>query len=333
MLILGIETSCDDTSAAVLENKTVLSNLLSNQDDIHTKFGGIVPELASRKHVQIINFIVDSALREAEKKIGDIDLIAVTQGPGLIGSLLVGFSYAKALSHVSKTPFVGVDHLKGHILSVYLNNTNIQFPYISLVVSGGNSAIYLAKSFTEFSLLGCTRDDAAGEAFDKVSKLLGLPYPGGPHISKLAENGDPDSISFPRAWLEETSLDFSFSGLKTAVLNYINNQNRQNKSICTPDVCAAFQQAVLDVLVKKTINAAKLHKVNSIGLGGGVSANKLLREQFTTQCAKNNLNLYVPEVHYSTDNASMIALAGYYHYKYKGQSKLDSDVYSRSQLG
>ena len=333
MLILGIESSCDDTSAAVLKDDVVLSNVLSSQDDIHSKFGGVVPELASRQHLQAINPIVDSALEKAGVNLSDIKLIAATQGPGLIGSLLVGFSYSKALSHVSKIPFVGVDHMAGHILSIYLNDKKPLFPYIALIASGGTSSIYLAKSYTEFSCLGRTRDDAAGEAFDKVAKLLGLPYPGGPHVSKMAAQGHPNQIKFPRAWLEDDSLDFSFSGLKTAVLNYVNTSKAKNNPVDIPDICASFEAAVVEVLVTKTIKAAKLHNVKTIALGGGVSANSSLRSLLEKQCITNNMEYFSPQIKFCTDNAAMIALAGYYAYLKNGATGIEQDVYSRSHLG
>ncbi|BHH83003.1 tRNA (adenosine(37)-N6)-threonylcarbamoyltransferase complex transferase subunit TsaD [Desulforhopalus sp. 52FAK] len=333
MLILGIESSCDDTSAAVVKNGEVLSNVLSSQDEIHSKFGGVVPELASRQHLQAVHPIVLTALEKAGVQLSEVDLIATTQGPGLIGSLLVGFSYSKALSHVSKIPFVGVDHMAGHILSILLNEKKPTFPYISLVVSGGTSSIYLAKDYNEFTCLGRTRDDAAGEAFDKVAKLLGLPYPGGPHVSKIAEDGDPKAIKFPRAWLEENSLDFSFSGLKTAVLNHVNNTKAKNNKINIPDICASFEEAVVDVLVKKVLTAARTHSVNSIALGGGVSANSTLRSRFEKECKKENYHFFSPQITFCTDNAAMIALAGYHKYLANGPTTIDQDVYSRSHLG
>lgn len=333
MLILGIESSCDDTSAAVLNGDVVLSNVLSSQDDIHSKFGGVVPELASRQHLQAINPIVDAALKKAGVQLSDIELIAATQGPGLIGSLLVGFSYSKALSHVSKIPFIGVDHMAGHILSIHLNEKKPPFPYIALIVSGGTSSIYLAKSHSSFTCLGRTRDDAAGEAFDKVAKLLGLPYPGGPHVSKMAVSGNPHQIKFPRAWLEKDSLDFSFSGLKTAVLNHVNTCKAKNSTVDIPDICASFEDAVVEVLVTKSIRAAKLHNIQTITLGGGVSANTALREQLGQACRENTMDLFAPQVEYCTDNAAMIALAGYYTYLMKGTTGIEEDVYSRSHLG
>ncbi len=332
MLILGIETSCDDTAAAVLKDNIILSNVLTSQDCIHAKFGGIVPELASRKHLQAIHPIVEAALEKAGMQLSDMDLIATTRGPGLIGSLLVGYSYAKALSYVSNTPLIGVDHMAGHILSIFLGQAKPPFPYIALIVSGGTSSIYLAKSFIDFQLLGRTRDDAAGEAFDKVAKLLGLSYPGGPQISENAKNGDPQYVHFPRARLDENSLDFSFSGVKTAVLNYVNQQYQKENELRIDDICASFQEAVVDVLVEKTLSAAKQNNIDTVVIGGGVSANSRLREVFAKRCDAQGISFYAPQTIYCTDNAAMIAFAGLHAFNHSGPITLDADVYSRSQL-
>ncbi len=332
MKILGIESSCDDTAAAVLDDELVLSNVLSSQDEIHTRFGGVVPELASRQHMQSIQPVVMDALARANLNLIDIDLIVATQGPGLIGSLLVGFSFAKALSCVNKIPFVGVDHMAGHILSIFLEDPTPSFPYIATVVSGGTSSIYLAENHTTFKLLGRTRDDAAGEAFDKVAKFLHLPYPGGVHISNAALSGDPDAFKFPRAWLEKGSLDFSFSGLKTSVMNHCNQQIQQDKDLHIQNICASFQEAVVDVLTEKTILAAKKHGINTIVLGGGVSSNQSLREKLKKKCDTENISFFVPRPAYCTDNGAMIALAGSYKFKETGETSLEQDVYSRSQL-
>ncbi len=333
MLILGIETSCDDTAAAILQDNIILSNVLTSQDSIHTKFGGIVPELASRKHLQAINPIVETALEKAGVQLQDIDLIAATRGPGLIGSLLVGYSYSKALSYVSNIPLIGVDHMAGHILSIFLDQTSPPFPYIALIVSGGTSSIYLARSYIDFQLLGRTRDDAAGEAFDKVAKLLRLPYPGGPEVAENAKNGDRRKIHFPRAWLDDKSNDFSFSGVKTAVLNYVNQQHLKNSELCIADICASFQEAIVDVLVEKTITAAQMQNINTVVVGGGVSSNLRLREVFGKRCANEGLSFYAPQPKYCTDNAAMIAFAGFHAFNQSGPVSLDEDVYSRSQLG
>jgi N6-L-threonylcarbamoyladenine synthase len=333
MKILGIESSCDDTAAAVLEDKLVLSSVLSSQDEIHTKFGGVVPELASRKHLQSIQPVVSEALSRAGLKLIEIDVIVATQGPGLIGSLLVGFSFAKALSYVNNIPFVGVDHMAGHILSVFLEISPPSFPFIATVVSGGTSSIYLAENYTSFKLLGRTRDDAAGEAFDKVAKLLHLPYPGGKHISNEAVSGSPDAFKFPRAWLEKGSLDFSFSGLKTSVMNHCNQQIQQGKDLQIQHICASFQEAVVDVLTEKTILAAKKHGINTVVLGGGVSSNQRLREKLKKKCSDEKIAFFVPRPAYCTDNGAMIALAGSYKFRESGATSLEQDVYSRSQLG
>jgi len=333
MKILGIETSCDDTAAAVLDGESIVADVLSSQDAIHTRFGGVVPELASRKHLQSIQPVVMEALDRAHLTLSDIDLIVATQGPGLIGSLLVGFSFAKAISYVNNIPFVGIDHMAGHILSAFLEVSTPSFPFIATVVSGGTSSIYLAEKFTLFKLLGRTRDDAAGEAFDKVAKSLHLPYPGGIHISSEALSGNPDAIKFPRAWLEKGSLDFSFSGLKTSVMNYCNQQMQQNKDLQIEDICASFQEAVVDVLTEKTILAAKNHGITTIVLGGGVSSNRRLREKLKEKCEVENFSLFVPRPAYCTDNGAMIALAGYHKFRKYGRTSLEQDVYSRSQLG
>ncbi len=334
MLTLGIESSCDDTAAAVMDNDTtLLSNVISSQDAIHTRFGGVVPELASRKHLESIHPIITEALHRACVSLNDIDLIAVTQGPGLIGSLLVGFSYAKSLSYVSKIPFIGIDHMAGHLLSVFLEKKVPQFPYIALIVSGGTSSLFICRSYTDFTLIGRTRDDAAGEAFDKVAKLLGLDYPGGPLISKLADSGDREAIAFPRAWLDDNSLDFSFSGLKTAVLNYCNTLQQKKETLPLKNICASFQEAVVDVLVEKTLMASKRYNINTIVMGGGVSSNGRLRQVMEGRCRQSERVFHVPHPSYCTDNGAMIALAGYYQYNNKSLVQYDQDVFSRSQLG
>ncbi len=333
MYILGIESSCDDTAAAVLNNSTVCSSVLTSQDAIHRRFGGVVPELASRKHLEAIVPMVDSALAQAGIDLTGIDLIAATRGPGLVGSLLVGYSYARALAHVSRIPLVGVDHMAGHILSVFLGAKPPPFPYISLIVSGGNSALYLAEDSCTFRLLGRTRDDAAGEVFDKVAKLLHLPYPGGPQVAARAETGNREAIRFPRAWLGSQSLDFSFSGLKTAVRVHVEQHQHQLSQAMLDDICASFEEAVVDVLVEKTILAARQYTVNSIALGGGVSANNRLRERFDLRCRENGFAFFPPARQYSTDNAAMIALAGLHMYQRYGPVSSDADVFSRSTLG
>lgn len=334
MLTLGIETSCDDTAVAVLEDDAFIrANIISNQDTLHARFGGIVPELASRRHMELITVVTDEALAQANVSLKEIDLIAVTQGPGLIGSLLVGFSYAKALSYTLNKPFVGVDHMSGHLLSAFLENDKPFFPYVALIVSGGTTALYLARSYHEFSLLGRTRDDAAGEAFDKVARLLDLGYPGGPVVSERAKRGSSSLLSLPRAWLDENSLDFSFSGLKTAVLSYCNNCKSSQRDIEVENLCAAFEQAVIEVLIEKTILAAHSTGIENIVIGGGVSANRKLRYCMEQRCVKEGKKLYAPALTHCTDNAAMIAFSGFKQFERGIQGSVNEDVFSRSSLG
>ncbi len=336
MRILGIESSCDDTAIAILDDDKTVVSLRSSQDDIHTLFGGVVPELASRQHLKAIQPLVNAALQQAACSVDEIDLIAATQGPGLVGSLLVGFSYAKALACVKKIPLVGVDHIAGHLLSIFLNQSAPPpaFPYISLLVSGGNTALYLVEDFTEFHCLGRTRDDAAGEAFDKVAKLLNLPYPGGPQVASLAVEGDNSAFAFPRSWLGD-SFDFSFSGLKTAVRNQTEQFTGKERAIPAADICASFQEAVIDVLSEKTIRAAQTYQVQDIAIGGGVSANNALRQRLIELAARENLRCHVPPAEFCTDNAAMIAFAGKMLFQRHGaiENMLTADVFSRSALG
>lgn len=336
MIVLGIETSCDDTAAAVLDSDSlVLANVVSSQDIIHQRFGGIVPELASRRHMESITPIVNEAIARSGMTRDDIELIAVTRGPGLIGSLLVGFCYAKSLSYTLGIPYVGVDHMAGHLLSAFLEKSTPSFPYIALIVSGGTTALFKVEGYNRFQLLGRTRDDAAGEAFDKIARYLELGYPGGPLVSHQAEGGNASALTLPRAWLEENSLDFSFSGLKTAVINHCHRikQVGQITGQQIMDTCASFQQAVIDVLVEKTISAAKINDINSVVLGGGVSANRGLREQMRVRCAGEGVELYLPAIENCTDNAAMIAFAGVQQYRAGDRGGVDDDVYSRSDLG
>ncbi len=333
MFILAIDSSCDDTSAAVLkEDRTVLANVISSQFDVHARFGGIVPELASRRHIEAIWPVVNEALHKANVSLERIDMIAATRGPGLVGSLLVGFTFAKGLALVRNIPCVGVDHMAGHLLAAFLETPAPAFPYVALAVSGGNTSLYEVTDYTTFRLLGHTRDDAAGEAFDKVAKLLELGYPGGPAISRTATRGDPDSIAFPRAWLDKNSLDFSFSGLKTAVLNHVNRCRQKNKPLPVADICASFQEAVVDVLVGKTIKAATEYGHRTVVLGGGVAANPRLRETMKKRCQELQLCFFVPAPVYCTDNAAMIGLAGYHQYQLGRTVTTDADVYSRFQV-
>ena len=333
MLILGIETSCDDTAAAVLDaDHQVFSSVISSQNDIHARFGGIVPELASRCHIEAIWPVVETALSGAKVSLGEIDLIAATRGPGLVGSLLVGFTFSKALALVHGIPCVGVDHMAGHLLSCLLETEKPEFPYTALIVSGGNTSLFAVQDPMTFIRLGRTRDDAAGEAFDKVAKLLNLGYPGGPVVSRLAAEGDARAVSFPRARLGEHSLDFSFSGLKTSVANHVATRRKQGEELPIADICASFQEAVVDVLVEKTLAAAALTGHSRVVLGGGVAANQRLRTVLRERCGACGLQLFLPSPVFCTDNAAMIALAGHYQYQQGDLATPDMDAYSRSSL-
>ncbi len=335
MLLLAIESSCDETAAAVLQDGiNLLSSVVDSQIKVHSPYGGVVPELASRRHIQTIYPVVEQALKQASVTLDQLDAIAVTRGPGLVGSLLIGMSYAKAIAFVQNIPCIGVDHMAGHLLSVFLGKDHPDFPYMALVASGGHSSIYLVNDPLTNKLIGQTRDDAPGEAFDKISKYLDLGYPGGPIIAELAVDGDPEALAFPRAWLETDSFDFSFSGVKTAVVNHVNRTKQNKEELYIPDICASFQEAIADVLVEKTIRAALKHGVHRIVLAGGVGANQRLREHLTERGRDENIEVFLPPRHFCTDNAAMIAIAGYHLFN-SGQNKscsLDMDVYSRSQV-
>ncbi|MDD5475988.1 MAG: tRNA (adenosine(37)-N6)-threonylcarbamoyltransferase complex transferase subunit TsaD [Syntrophales bacterium] len=309
MLVLGIESSCDETSAAVVSGgRVTLSNIVASQADFHALYGGVVPEIASRKHMEAIMPVIDMALDEAAVSLDDIEGIAVTRGPGLIGSILVGLSVAKSIAFARDIPFVGVNHIAGHIAAAFLTDDPPSFPFIALVVSGGHTNIYHLSDLDRTRLLGQTRDDAAGEAFDKAAKMLNLGYPGGVIIDKIAEGGDPDRVLFPRAM--KKSLDFSFSGLKTSLLSYINKRDTPVSSEEMPHVAASFQQAIVDVLVEKTLRAAEEEAVSSIAISGGVAANRCLRRCFRKACEERGMALHVPPPVLCTDNAAMIAAYG-----------------------
>ncbi len=323
MLILGIDTSCDDTSASVVEDGTrIISNIISSQTEIHEKYGGIVPELASRRHIEMIWPVVDEALKTAGAAFEDLSGIAVCHGPGLIGSLLIGCSFAKAVGYSRGIPLIAVNHLEGHMFSSFLEQPVPAFPFIALIVSGGHTCLYRVDGFGQYRELGRTRDDAAGEAYDKVSKLLGLGYPGGPFIDRLAKDGNPGLIDFPRAYLPET-FDFSFSGLKTAVLNYVKEQRAKSREYSINDVAASFQAAVVDVLVRKTEWAIRKERLKNITLSGGVAANSELRRRMKKMAEEKDLSVFIPSVSLCTDNAAMIAAAGYHHLRIGNIAGLD----------
>lgn len=315
IIILGIETSCDETSAAVLEDGVTLrSNIIASQVAIHQKFGGVVPEVASRKHLENVHPVLMEALDQAGVTLQDIDGIAVTYGPGLVGALLVGVAAAKAMAYALDIPLIGVNHLEGHIAANFLARPDLEFPLLCLVVSGGHSDLVYMPHRGTYQLLGRTRDDAAGEAFDKVARAMGLGYPGGPLIDRLAQSGNPQAVKLPRAFLEEGSLDFSFSGLKSAVLNYLNRAAMLKEEVNMADLAASFQQATVEVLVEKTILAAGQTGVKTIMLAGGVAANGGLRHLLQTRAAEIGCQVVFPPLHLCTDNAAMIACAGYYKY-------------------
>lgn len=348
MLILGIDTSCDDTSASVVENGTkIISNIISSQSEIHKKYGGIVPELASRRHIEMIWPVVNEALKIASVRLEDLSGVAVCHGPGLIGSLLVGCSFAKAVCYSKQLPLLAVNHLEGHIFSSFLEGSKPSFPFIALIVSGGHTCLYRVDGFGKYKELGRTRDDAAGEAYDKVSKLLGLGYPGGPVIEKLAQDGNPKAIDFPRAYLPE-SLDFSFSGLKTAVLNFsksavssqespplspplakggirggVNSELRTLNPELINDIAASFQASIVDVLVRKTEWAIKKERIKRVTLTGGVASNSELRKKMKKMGKEKEVEIFIPSISLCTDNAAMIAAAGYHYLKTKNIAGLD----------
>ncbi len=320
-LTLGIETSCDETAIAVVaEGRQVLSNVISSQIDIFKNYGGVVPEIASRHHLENINGVLEEALDKAGVALEDIDLIGVTEGPGLIGALLMGVATAKALSFTHDIPLVGVHHILGHISANYIDNPQLEPPFMALVTSGGHTEILQVKSYTECEILGETRDDAVGEAYDKVARVLGLGYPGGPKIDKIAAEGNPEAIHFKRVLLEKDSYDFSFSGLKTQVLNYVNTERQAGREINRAHVAASFQQAVMEVIVKKTMEAVKDRGEKTLVLAGGVAANSKLRAMLEKACSDQGVELYRPTILLCTDNAAMIASQAYYKYKEQGES-------------
>ncbi|PHO06839.1 tRNA (adenosine(37)-N6)-threonylcarbamoyltransferase complex transferase subunit TsaD [Thermoanaerobacterium thermosaccharolyticum] len=313
-VVLGIETSCDETSASVVKNgKVVLSNVIYSQINIHKKFGGVVPEIASRNHIEAIGNIVKEALDEASITLDDIDVVAATYGPGLVGALLVGLSYGKALAYGKGIPFVGVNHIEGHISANYLDG-DFEPPFICLIASGGHSHIVFVKDYGEYEVLGRTVDDAAGEAFDKVARALGLGYPGGPKIDEISKNGDPYKYNFPKSFMEKDNFDFSFSGLKTAVINQLHKEKQKGSQIDIADYAASFQMNVVDVLSSKLIEAAKYKNINKISIAGGVASNSFLRERLLKLANEEGFMIHFPKQVYCTDNGAMIASAGYFDY-------------------
>lgn len=313
--ILAIESSCDETAAAVVNNgREVRSNVISSQIELHKLYGGVVPEIASRKHIEKINQVIEEALKEAGVTLDDIDAIGVTYGPGLVGALLVGVAEAKAIAYAKKLPLVGVHHIEGHISANYIEHPELKPPFLCLVVSGGHTHLVCVKDYGKYEILGRTRDDAAGEAYDKVARAIGLGYPGGPKIDRLAKEGDAEAIKFPKAHIEGAPYDFSFSGLKSAVLNYINGCQMKGQSYNPADIAASFQKAVVDVLVEKSMAAVEEYGMNKFAIAGGVASNSALREGMKKACEEKGIQFYYPSPVFCTDNAAMIGAAAYYEY-------------------
>lgn len=334
VVILAIESSCDETAASVVRNgREVLSNVISSQIDLHTLFGGVVPELASRKHIEKINQVIDRALSDASMTLDDITAVGVTYGPGLVGALLVGVAEAKAIAFAKNLPLIGVHHIEGHICANFIEHPELEPPFLCLIVSGGHTHLVMMKDYGEFEIIGRTRDDAAGEAFDKVARAIGLGYPGGPKIDKAAKEGDPHAITFPKARIEGSPYDFSFSGLKSAVLNYLNHAKMMGEEVNPNDLAASFQNAVVEALVSKAMLAAKEYKVDKLVLAGGVASNSALREGMAQACAKRGYKLYFPSPVYCTDNAAMIGSAAYYEYQKGARGGWDLNAVPNLKLG
>ncbi len=333
-LILAIESSCDETAASVVKNgRCVLSNIISSQIAIHTLYGGVVPEIASRKHIEKINQVVEAALKEADVTLDDIDAIGVTYGPGLVGALLVGVAEAKAIAYAKKKPLVGVHHIEGHVSANYIEHPDLEPPFLCEIISGGHTHLVIVKDYGSFEILGRTRDDAAGEAFDKVARAIGLGYPGGPKIDKLAKEGNPHAIDFPRAHMEDAPYDFSFSGVKSAVLNHLNKCRMTGEPIVEADIAASFQQAVVDVLVDNAIRAAKDYHMDRLAIAGGVASNGALRAAMEAACEKEGIRFYRPSPIFCTDNAAMIGVAAYYEYQKGTRHGWDLNAVPNLKLG
>ena len=333
-LILAIESSCAETAASVVKNgRCVLSNIISSQIAIHTLYGGVVPEIASRKHIEKINQVVEAALKEADVTLDDIDAIGVTYGPGLVGALLVGVAEAKAIAYAKKKPLVGVHHIEGHVSANYIEHPDLEPPFLCEIISGGHTHLVIVKDYGSFEILGRTRDDAAGEAFDKVARAIGLGYPGGPKIDKLAKEGNPHAIDFPRAHMEDAPYDFSFSGVKSAVLNHLNKCRMTGEPIVEADIAASFQQAVVDVLVDNAIRAAKDYHMDRLAIAGGVASNGALRAAMEAACEKEGIRFYRPSPIFCTDNAAMIGVAAYYEYQKGTRHGWDLNAVPNLKLG
>jgi len=340
-LILGIETSCDETATAIVaDGSLILSNIISSQVDLHARFGGVVPEIASRHHLLLINSLIEDALAEANLTFKDLNAIAVSHGPGLVGALLIGVSTAKALAYALRLPLIAVNHLEAHLYANYLSGAPRDYPTVILIVSGGHTELLLLKAPDKLTPLGCTRDDAAGEAFDKVARVLELGYPGGPLIDKIAATGNPAAIDFPRAWMngkgeEESNFDFSFSGLKTAVINHLYHARRRGEEVNTPDLVASFQEALVDVLVEKTVSAARTHQAKAVLMAGGVAANSRLRTRLSERLATElpTVTLHRPPLDLCTDNAAMIAAAAHPHYQAGNFAPLNLNAHPNATLG
>ena len=334
MVILAIESSCDETAAAVVrDGREVLSNVIFSQIELHKIYGGVVPEIASRKHIEKINQVIEEALQIAGVTLDDLDAIGVTYGPGLVGALLVGVAEAKAIAYAKKLPLIGVHHIEGHISANYIENKELEPPFICLVVSGGHTHLVCVKDYGKYEIIGRTRDDAAGEAFDKVARAIGLGYPGGPKIDKLSKEGNPDAIVFPKAHIADAPYDFSFSGVKSAVLNYINGCNMKGETYKEADVAASFQKAVTSVLVENAMKAVKEYGLSKLAIAGGVASNGTLREAMAKACAENEVEFYHPSPIYCTDNAAMIGVAAYYEYKNGTRHGWDLNAVPNLKLG
>ena len=332
--ILAIESSCDETAAAVVKNgREVLSNIISSQIALHTLYGGVVPEIASRKHIEKINQVIEAALAEAKMTLEDMTAVAVTYGPGLVGAFLVGVAEAKAIAYGAKKPLVGVHHIEGHVSANFIEHPDLEPPFVCLIVSGGHTHLVIVRDYGEFEIIGRTMDDAAGEAFDKVARAVGLGYPGGPKVDRAAKEGNPHAIEFPRARVGGSEYDFSFSGMKSAVLNYINQAQMKGEAISVPDLCASFQNAVVDVLVSRAVAAAKEFGYDKLAIAGGVASNSALREGMRKACEREGLKLYYPSPIYCTDNAAMIGAAAYYEYINGARAGWDLNAVPNLKLG